>query len=130
MNGRVGNDSSIGRYTFVGHRGRSVLDYVLGSQDMFKFIKCFKVSEPNFISDHFLISFSFEFGSNMYTQNAQIDDCEYVREKYVWNAESKDEFINRLERESVVEKHKLLNVNISNSTNENDIQSCLADFVI
>ena len=65
----------------------------------------------------------------MYTQNAQTDDCEYVREKYVWNAESKDEFINRLEQESVIEKLNLLNVNISNSSNENDLQSCLADFV-
>ena len=104
MKGRVGNDSGIGRYAFVGHRERSVLDYVLGSQDMFKFIKCFELYEPSIISDHCLISFSFEFGSNMYTQNAQIDDCEYVREKYIWNAESKDEFINRLEQESVVEK--------------------------
>ena len=26
MNGRVGNDSGIGRYTFVGHRGSSVVD--------------------------------------------------------------------------------------------------------
>ena len=49
--------------------------------------------------------------------------------KYVWNAESKDQFINRLEQESVIEKSNLLNVNISNSTNENDLQSCLADFV-
>ena len=53
MNGRVGNDSGIGRYTFVGNRGCSVVDYVLGSQDMFKFFKCFEVHEPNIISDHF-----------------------------------------------------------------------------
>ena len=29
MNGRVGNDCGVGRYTFVGSRGSSLVDYVL-----------------------------------------------------------------------------------------------------
>ena len=53
----VGNDSGIGRYTFVGHRGSSVVDYVLGSQEMFDFVKSFEVQEPNILSDHCLVNF-------------------------------------------------------------------------
>ena len=34
MNGRVGADKGIGKYTFVGSRGSSVVDYVLSSQDL------------------------------------------------------------------------------------------------
>ena len=33
MNGRVSSDFCKGKYTFVGHRGRSVVDYVLAKAD-------------------------------------------------------------------------------------------------
>ena len=36
MNGRVRCDREIGKYTFVGSRGSSVVDYALSSQDVFK----------------------------------------------------------------------------------------------
>ena len=62
MNGRVGNDNGIGRHTFVGHRGSILVDYVLGSQEMFNLVTSFDVQEPNILSDHCLVSFSFEFG--------------------------------------------------------------------
>ena len=61
MNGRVGNDRGIGRYTFVGGRGRSLVDYVLSSQNMFQFANTFEVQEPNILSDHCLIKFGFAF---------------------------------------------------------------------
>ena len=61
MNGRVGGDTGIGRYTFVGSRGSSVVDYVIASQELFKFVKYFEVQEPNILSDHY----SFNFMKNM-----------------------------------------------------------------
>lgn len=61
MNGRVGNDSGIGRFTFVGNRGCSVVDYILSSQNLFNFIQEFEVQEPNILSDHCRINFSFDF---------------------------------------------------------------------
>ena len=39
--GRVGNDYGVGRYTFVGHRGSSVVHYVLARPDFFNFGKAF-----------------------------------------------------------------------------------------
>ena len=76
MNGRVGDDSGIGRYTFVGHTGSSVVDYVLGSQEMISFVNSFEVQEPNTLSDHCLVSFSFEFGAvQMQEAQSGVQSC-------------------------------------------------------
>ena len=37
MNGGVGNGYVLGRYTFVGNRGRSVVDCILSKPDIFQF---------------------------------------------------------------------------------------------
>ena len=60
MNGRVGADKGLGKYTFVGSKGSSVVDYVLSSQDLFKSIAHFEVNDPNIISVHCLITFSID----------------------------------------------------------------------
>ena len=61
MNGRVGDDYGIGRYTFVETRGSSVVDYVLSSQDLFTYVSHFKVHYPNILSDHCLLTVSYTF---------------------------------------------------------------------
>ena len=125
MNGRVGNDSGIGRYTFVGHRGCSVVDYVLGSQETFSLIKSFEVQEPNTFSDHCLVNFSLEFGSAQ-MQEAQSEEYDYFSEKYAWKNELKQEYINRLSDESTKTQLNLLNSKISECTNEPEFQSCVS----
>ena len=62
MNGRVGNDYGLGRYTFVGNRGTSIVDYVSSKPEFFNFVAQFEVQEPNILSDHSLIEVSFDFG--------------------------------------------------------------------
>ena len=57
MNGRVGNDEGVGKYTFVGSRGSSLVDYLLASQNLFPFVQDFLVHDPNILSDHCLINF-------------------------------------------------------------------------
>ena len=57
MNGRVGNNEGVGKYTFVGSRGSSLVDHVLASQNLFPFVKEFDVQDPNIPSDHCVISF-------------------------------------------------------------------------
>ena len=93
MNGRVGNDGGIGRYTFVGSKGSSVVDYVLASQSLFDFVNDFEVQDPNTLSDHCYIDFSFE-----YDKNVEFEDTEQISSKNVWNNASKEEFINRLQQ--------------------------------
>ena len=128
MNGRVGNDNGIGRYTFVGHRGSSVVDYVLGSQDMFDFVKSFEVHDPNILSDHCLVSFSFQFGLVQH-QEMQADDDEFISEKYSWKNDLKHEYTSCLADDHTKAQLNLLDTKISNCTHESDVQSCVSDFV-
>ena len=128
MNGRVGQDREIGRYTFVGNRGSSLVDYVLGSQEMFNFVKSFEVQEPNILSDHCVVIFSLKFGSCMMQEN-ESDNYDRISEKYTWKNDVKDEYVNRLNYESTNRQLNLLNLNISECSNESDIHSCVSEFV-
>ena len=128
MNGRVGNDYGIGKYTFVGHRGRSVDDYVLAKPDFFNFINSFDIHEPNILSDHCLIKFVFEFGTEE-SQNIQFENSEMVQGKYKWNSDLKAEFIERLEHDTTTHKLSSLNEKITQCTSPVEIDACLTDFV-
>ena len=128
MNGRVGQDREIGCYTFVGNRGSSLVDYVLGSQEMFNFIQSFEEQEPNILSDHCIVFFSFEFGSCQ-GQRSESDNFDRVSEKYTWKNEFKEEYVNRLSYESTKQQLNVLNLNIANCSNESDVNSCVSEFV-
>ena len=127
MNGRVGNDMGVGRYTFVGHRGCSVVDYVLATQELFNFVSEFEVQDPNILSDHCLINFSFAFKSQQ--ASSQTEQCEQVLGKYIWNNDFENEYIDRLQSSEVTDKLRVLTSKISSSATYTDTQSCVSDFV-
>ena len=56
-NGRLHNDESIGEYTFISHRGTSVVDYLLLNYNDFKYINIFEIEPINDLSDHSAIHF-------------------------------------------------------------------------
>ena len=84
-------DKGIGRYTFVISRGSGVVDYVLSSQELFRFIKDFEVQEPNILSNHSLINFSFELISQP-KSTQQSEENEIITGKYVWKNDLKNDF--------------------------------------
>ena len=51
LNGRLSGDS-LGRGTFHGRNGTSVVDYAICYQDLFSSVAHFVVKEPSFFSDH------------------------------------------------------------------------------
>ena len=51
VNGRVGHDNS-GMFTCLTPQGNSVVDYTIGSEDMFNIISDFEVGRPSHYSDH------------------------------------------------------------------------------
>ena len=59
-NGRLHDDKSIGQFTYVGNYGMSVVDYVLSSQNDFKYINVFKIVSPTDLSDHCALNFCFK----------------------------------------------------------------------
>ena len=127
MNGRVGDDKGIGQYTFVGSRGSSVVDYVLCTQDLFRNVCHFKVHEPNILSDHCLLTFSFDF--QMLSARETIEnDYEQVSGRYVWNRDYKEEFLNSLKTTDTTERLSELNARIPSCAENNEIEQCLADF--
>ena len=95
---------------------------------MFNFIKNFEVQEPNILSDHCLVKFCFEFSCDR-TISQESDEYDTVDSKYKWNSEYKAEYLQCLQQNTVSDKLASLNVNISNCTNSDGIESCVSDFV-
>ena len=127
MNGRVGKDSGVGKYTFVGSRGRSVVDYMLASQSLFTLVKEFEVHDPNILSDHCIISCSFEF--NLEAFSTQTEKNKQVSGKYKWNIENKGAFTEKLGDAASAGKLHMLNTKIRNCTERGSINECLSEFV-
>ncbi len=57
-NGRVGGDAVIGKYTFTGTQGKSLIDYVISSQCLLNRFSSFYIDDPNILSDHCAVNFS------------------------------------------------------------------------
>ena len=60
FNGRCGLDRNVGKFTFNGHAGQNVIDYILVSRDLYKQIAEFSVGDPNIISDHSILNFTLQ----------------------------------------------------------------------
>ena len=112
----------------MGSRDSSLVDYVLASQDLFQYVSKFEVEDPNIISDHYLISFCFDFGSEE-LQYSLPENYEYVDGKFIWKSEFRDEYVTRLYDAVTLEKLNSLNANISSCTDDSEVKSCLNDFV-
>ena len=85
-------DKDVGRFTCHTHRGQSVVDYVLVSQDLINNIECFMVDEPNILSDHSVLSFSIPLTCDLPSDSTPDTGCYRTADyKYVWdNAKSHD----------------------------------------
>ena len=122
MNGRVGDDYGVGRFTFVGSRGSSVVDYIISSQDLFQRVKLFVVEDPNIMSDHCAIKFSLEF-ENANFQNSESGECGFVDGKFKWNSEFKADYIQSFQQQGTVDKLQNLNQQILDSSCNEEIDS-------
>ena len=85
LNGKVGKDKHVGRFTCVKGNGTSAVDYVLSKPDLFSMISDFVVDEPNIISDHCIIQFSITVTEGLKV-NCNNKQC-YSRQnvKYKWS---------------------------------------------
>ena len=75
LNGRLGDDRNIGKYTYVASTGSSVVDYVISTPNMFKFVSHFVVHEPNILSDHCIIDFDLTFEKRTVADDPLYADC-------------------------------------------------------
>ena len=59
-NGRLHSDRLVGDYTFVNHKGMSMVDYLLLNFDDFEYITQFEIMQINDLSDHSALHFCIE----------------------------------------------------------------------
>ena len=127
LNGRAGVDKCIGKNTFVGHQGSSLIDYVLCTQNLFSRVTKFEVSDTNILSDHCLITFHFDFDKRV--ENEITDELNYekVNSKYVWKHELKSDFIkNVLDQDTTASLDELI-INIDNCTCDWEVNGCIEE---
>ena len=88
----------MGKFTYIGHNGRSVVDYVIMSQTLIQNITKFYVDGPNILSDHCAINFSLRTSlqdSNI--ADRQIKAGRNINKKYVWDSEKSEEYTFNIE---------------------------------
>ena len=129
LNGRTGNNANVGKYTYICSNGRSVIDYMLASQNLIEFIQSFDVHDPNILADHCCVSLVLEFPlSDNILPDERSDSFDNVNGKYLWNAELLNDYKNKLSSNSVQNQLQDLNDRILISTDQNGINSYLSDF--
>ena len=129
LNGRIGNDKNIGRYTYIGHNGSSVVDYIISSQNLLNYVTFFNVDDPNILSDHCLIDFTISFNktyvSTPISTKEHVSDLKY---QYSWNSSKTDDYKESLLKNETKDRLNLFSENINAALNENDVDSCIQEF--
>lgn len=126
-NGRLGADYGVGKYTYVGSTGSSVIDYVIVNPLLFKNIRNFTVGEPNILSDHCPVEFSISYKNlDITTNTEEIRTYEQVTKKYTWNKEQLSQYTHSLNEEE--DNFSNLSLHLTNSTNPNDIDENILQF--
>ncbi len=132
VNGRVGNDYGIGKCTYIGSRGSSLIDYVLTMPDCMQMFNIFKVEDPNVLSDHCVIYFEYEYTLNTNSINSTTcnEGCTTIQYKFVWNKDHEIDFLDAL-RSEATQNNFLAILNALDNVHESKhaLNTCVIDFV-
>ena len=101
LNDRAGVDGDIGKCTYVGSAGRSLVDYAIASPLIFSLVDTFNVDDPNILSDHCIVNFSLCLHGNNVSSDSDPGITSSLPYKYVWNNEYVEAFQNALDSDSV-----------------------------
>ena len=128
VNGRVGSDKGIGKCTYVGSAGKSVVDYVIASQCLFPVINTFEVSDPNLLSDHCIVQFSIILHDSVLDAESETSSGSFCNYKYVWKNNEVESYQNALQSEDVQGTLNDLKTNISNLKTADELNSNVKSF--
>ena len=128
LNGRVSGDS-LGKATFHGRNGTSVVDYSICDQDLFQHVANFIVKEPSCLSDHSPIVTWLNINTNISNRDAipANDTLTSLPKQFCWEHDSTQKFKDALRspstqtliREFLNDNESPANVNISLKKVEN-----------
>lgn len=95
-NGRFGQDRGVGKYTYVGSTGSSVVDYVIISPALMECLSKFYIDDPNILSDHCAVYFSLTCSSQVQINETEFQPKIGQSKKYVWNPENAEEYMTNI----------------------------------
>jgi len=131
LNGRFGNDNGVGKYTFHGAMGSSLIDYVLSSTDLLPLVNTFNICDPNILTDHCALHFSIEMRPINFTRNGvpntKGSNPASLTHRYKWDNNKTGEYINCLQSDSFTSSLNDLMMSLEN-TNEHVIDENIATF--
>lgn len=120
INSRSGEDEGIGNFTFVGATGNSVIDYIICSQNIFKYFKEFSIEERT-ESSHFPLSVNLE-TEYSFSHTNDMDKENNTRTKYFFNDETIKQFRDAISSKLTNEYVNIFSGRIlDNNINVNDI---------
>ena len=105
LNGRINGDS-LGRPTFHGKSGISVIDYSICDQDLLRNITSFIVKEPNSLSDHSHLD------NDSSNETIINDSLTPLPKQFFWENDSSQKFRDALQSEDIQRMiHDFMNTN-------------------
>ena len=107
MNGRIGSDGGLGKFTCVTENGCNLFTV-------------FSVSEPNICSDHCEIRFTLG-SSKGQTQEACAEDFDHIEYSYKWDTSTKEGFIQTLKSDLIQDRLNGIINGLNFVENESDI---------
>ena len=102
LNGRVSGDS-LGRATFHGKTGVSVVDYVICDQNLFSHFKSFVFKMPTYLSDHSPLVTWLSIGTEICNQDALPKNATLTRlpKQFLWESNLSPKFKEVLQSSSM-----------------------------
>ena len=136
VNGRRGYDKHIGNFTYVDTAGKSLVDYVVASPNVFRNIENFKLSNKFPESDHLPINFTIATGQQPNTNSEDSNDilhlsCWHDIYKYTWCESDLANLKTLLESDHECEfHHKLFLDGISQLNEVDNVASLYSNYVL
>ena len=88
-NGRIGDDTNTGDYTFLSSKGSGLIDYVLMSESLFPYVSSFIIHDLYDCSSHVLVQVSFTVQiDTTHTEQGKVN----IEKKNIWNPSMAQEF--------------------------------------
>lgn len=136
VNGRIAEDAGIGKCTYVGARGTSLIDYVIADPELFKYFSSFRVEDPNILSDHCMVNFMLCFDMSKLEfdeSDSNIDEEDIIsypcKGKYIWDSNMADVFLDNLQSENIQEQLTTINDRINQANSFGEIDNTVESFV-
>ena len=128
LNGRTKGDS-LGRPTYHGRNGTSVVDYIICDQDLFQNIEYFVVKPPSYLSDHSQIITWVGIGKPIDEPNLNSCHIEMTKlpNQFIWDDQLKNIFRQTLKSAEVqIKIDAFINSDFNNDLN--GITNCVTKF--